>query len=66
MKAKDGESIDRLHAKADIPDKYKSTYKQHLVLNIYGKRTNDVLEEGLVESIDADIFSASLNSLKES
>ena len=28
--------------------------------------TNDVLEEDLVESIDADMFSVSLNSLKES
>ena len=29
MKVKDEESIDRLHAKSDIPDKCESTYKQH-------------------------------------
>ena len=49
---------------------YQISAKAHtnniIVWDIYGKRTNDGIEEGPVESIDAGIFSVSLNSLKES
>ena len=57
-------AIEKLHGKMKLSDKDKEHYQKEILADIYGQRLGDVVENGLAESDDEDVFNAKLISLE--
>ena len=64
LQERDEKAIEKLQSKLQTADKYKASNKQNILWDIYGKRTDDVFQQGLADAEDVDEFNAKLMSLK--
>ena len=64
LQQRDIKAIDNLFKKSKLSDKTKNGYKNEILWDIYGRRTSEVLEKGLAEAVNEEVFNAKLESLK--
>ena len=64
LQKRDEIAIEKCQEKNKTAEKNKASYKQQLLWDIYGKRSNETFQEGLADSEDVDDFVAKLASLK--
>lgn len=63
LQARGEKSPDNRHEKICIPDKLNASYKSEIVFNIYGKRTVNVIEQGIEDEINEYYFNVKISSL---
>ena len=64
LKERDELMLNDLFNKNQIPEKFRTLYTKEIIDDIYGRRVNEVFEEGLADSDDCFIFEAKCISLK--
>ena len=58
LQQREEKATDSCHQKSSIADNNKASYKKEIIWEIYGKRTSDILEKGIVDATDSNDFYA--------
>ena len=64
LQQRDVLAIENCQKKSNLSDKTKEQYKNEILWDLYGKRTGEIFEKRLADSVDSDDFSAKLLSLQ--